>query len=193
MFGFRSRRRIENEMAEWLAHPNEFGVRPATVRLKRTYKANLITQGDRELHLVEYAMPDGTIGRGFVNGSLTWSFLGEEVNAISDDDLLVAYCGWAWLFPALQGGTVATEFLSLSEEAAFRAKKRDDGLENLVFTGRYKIGTSELFEFKATKNGRQIRGAGDTASEVSYDENDPRCNLPSIYFLLGQASIKSIR
>jgi len=193
MFGFRSRRRIENEMAEWLAHPNEFGVWPETVRLKRTYKADLITHGDRELHLVEYAMPGGTIGRGFVNGALTWSFLGEDVNAISDDDLLVAYCGWAWLFPALQGGTVDTEFISLSEEAAFRAKKRDDGLENLVFTGRYKIGTSELFEFKAIKNGRQIRGAGDTASEVSYDENDPRCSLPSIYFLLGQASIKSIR
>jgi len=193
MFGFRSRRRIENEMAEWLAHPNEFGVWPETVRLKRTYKADLITHGDRELHLVEYAMPGGTIGRGFVNGALTWSFLGEDVNAISDDDLLVAYCGWAWLFPALQGGTVDTEFISLSEEAAFRAKKRDDGLENLVFTGRYKIGTSELFEFKAIKNGRQIRGAGDTASEVSYDENDPRCRLPSIYFLLGQASIKSIR
>ena len=193
MFGFRSRRSIENEMAEWLAHPNEFGVRPKTVRLKRTYKANLITQGDRELHLVEYAMPDGTTGRGFVNGSLTWSFLGEEVNAISDDDLLVAYCGWAWLFPALQAGTVATEFVSLSEEAAFRAKKHDDGLENLVLTDRYKIGTSELFEFKAIKNGRQIRGAGDTASEVSYEENDPRCNLPSIYFLLGRVSIQSIR
>ena len=193
MFGFRSRRRIENEMAEWLAHPNEFGVRPETVRLKRTYKANLITQGDRELHLVEYVMPDGTTGRGVVNGSLTWSFLGEEVNAISDDDLLVAYCGWAWLFPALQAGTVATEFLSLSEEAAFRAKKRNDGLEDLVLTDRYKIGTSELFEFKATKNGRQIRGAGDVASEVSYDQNDSRRNLPSIYFLLGRTSIKAIR
>jgi len=180
-------------MAEWLAHPNEFGVRPETVRLKRTYKANLITQGDRELHLVEYVMPDGTTGRGVVNGSLTWSFLGEEVNAISDDDLLVAYCGWAWLFPALQAGTVATEFLSLSEEAAFRAKKRNDGLEDLVLTDRYKIGTSELFEFKATKNGRQIRGAGDVASEVSYDQNDSRRNLPSIYFLLGRTSIKAIR
>ena len=34
---------IEQQMAEWLAHPMEFGVRPEMVRLKRTYKAQLIT------------------------------------------------------------------------------------------------------------------------------------------------------
>jgi len=193
MFGFGSRRRVENELAEWLAHPNEFGMRPKGIRLKRTYKVNVMTHGDRDLHLLEYTMPDGTTGRGFVNGSLTWSFLGDEVNAISDNDLLVAYCGWAWLFPALQAGNVATEFMSLTEEAAFRAKKHNDGLENLELTDRYRIGTSELFEFKATKNGKQIKGAGNTESEVSYDQNDPRFNLPSIYFLLGRACIKSIR
>lgn len=193
MFVFDSRRRIENEMAEWLAHPNEFGVRPKTVRLKRTYRGYVITHGDVELHLVQYEMPDGTKGRGFVNGSLTWSFLGDEVNAIRDDDLLVAYCGWAWLFPALQVGNVATEFMSLTEEAAFRAKKQRDGLENLEFTNRYKIGTSELFEFRAAMRGKQIKGAGDTESEVSYEEDDPRYNLPSIYFLLGRESIKSMR
>jgi hypothetical protein len=128
-----------------------------------------------------------------VNGSLTWSFLGDEVNSIDDDDLLIAYCGWAWLFPALQVGNVATEFMSLSEEAAFRAKKEKDGLQNLEFTNRYKIGTSELFEFHARLRGKRIKGAGDTESEVSYEEDDPRFNLPSIYFLLGRESIKSMR
>lgn len=80
-------------MTEWLAHPSEFGVRPKTVRHKRTYQASLI-HGDAEIHLCEYVMPDGTCGRGFVNGSLTWSFLGEGVEAIDDDNLLPAYCGW---------------------------------------------------------------------------------------------------
>jgi hypothetical protein len=193
LFGFGSRRRIESEMAEWLAHPNEFGAKPTRVNFKRTYKAKVITYGDVEIHLVAYEMPDGTKGRGFVNGSLTWSFLGDGVNAITDDDLFVAYCGWAWLFPALQVGNVATEFLSLSEEQDFRDKKRKDGLENIEFTSRYKIGTSELFEYRAVRDGRKVRGAGDTHSEVSYEESDPRFALPSIYFLLGKESIKSVR
>ena len=75
------------------------------------------------------------------------------MNAICDDDLLVAYCGWAWLFPALQGGSVETEFLSLREEHEFRAKK------------------------EATRNGKQVRGAGNKEAEVSYDEDDPRFNF----------------
>jgi len=78
MLGFGSRRRVENEMAEWLSHPSEFGVRPMHVHLRRTYRGNVITHGDVELHLLQYEMPDGTKGRGFVNGSLTWSFLGDE-------------------------------------------------------------------------------------------------------------------
>jgi hypothetical protein len=105
MFGFGSKRAIEEKMAGWLAHPNEFGVRPESVRFKRTYKAQLVTYGKVQIHLVGYRMPDGTTGRGFVNDGLTWSFIGAEVNSLNDDDLFVAYCGWAWLFPALQGGT----------------------------------------------------------------------------------------
>jgi hypothetical protein len=115
MFGFGRTRAIEKEMADWLAHPAEFGVPPKTVRLKRTYRGEVIITGAVEIHLVEYEMPDGTTGRGFVNGSLTWSFLGDEVNAIADDDLMTAYWGWAWLFPALQAGNAVTDFPSLTE------------------------------------------------------------------------------
>ena len=77
MFGFGKKRAIEKEMADWLAHPAEFGVQPKSVRLKRTYRGEVINTGAVEIHLVEYEMPDGTQGRGFVNGPLTWSFLSD--------------------------------------------------------------------------------------------------------------------
>lgn len=193
MFGFGSKRPIEEKMAEWLAHPSEFGVRPASVRFKRTYKGKLITHGNVEIHLVEYKMPDGTTGRGFVNGSLTWSFLGNEINSISDADLLLAYCGWAWLFPALQGGTVQTDFASAGEEGHFLSKKKAEGLENIQLTSRYKIGTSELFEFTATRHGTAIKGAGDSNADVSFTFDDPKFGLPSIYYLLAGQVIQSMR
>jgi hypothetical protein len=179
-------------MAEWLAHPMEFGVRPSKVRHKRTYRGELIAYGKVEIDLVEYTMPDGTSGRGFVNGSLTWSFLGDEVNAISDDHLIVAYCGWAWLFPALQAGNVVTSFVSGGDEARFLAGKEREGFANVVIADRYKVGTSELFEFACTIGGKRVRGAGGTENEVSFAEGDPRFNLPSIYFLLGREAIKSM-
>jgi hypothetical protein len=81
--------RAEEAMAAWLAHPLEFGVRPRRVRWKRTHRGELLSLGEAEIHLLEYEMPDGTTGRGFVNGSLTWSFVGERINVIDDRDLLV--------------------------------------------------------------------------------------------------------
>ena len=189
MFGFGNKKRIEEKMAEWLAHPMEFGVQPEIVRFKRTYQAKLITYGKVQIHLVDYEMPDGTIGRGFVNDGLTWSFIGEEVNSIKDDDLFIAYCGWAWLFPPLQKGTVQTNFVSNGEEAKFLAKKQGEGLTEIQVTNRYKIGTSELTEFLAEQEARPVRGAGDMTAEVLFTADDPRFNLPSIYFLLGEQVI----
>ena len=193
MFGFNNARAIEQEMAEWLAHPMEFGVPPKSVRLKRTYRGKVITQGGVKIHLVEYEMPDGTTGRGFVNGSLTWSFIGSEVNAIDDDQLMVAYCGWAWLFPATQAGNVLTEFQSLSEEKAFTEKKRADGFDEIQVTSRYKIETSELFEFEGTSGGKKFVGAGNTETEVVIEATDVRAVLPQIYFLLGREAILSMK
>ena len=193
VFGLGNKRPIEAKMAEWLAHPNEFGVAPKSVKYQRTYKAKLITYGDVEIHLVAYTMPDGTTGRGFVNGGLTWSFLGPDINPIEDNELFIAYCGWAWLFPALQHGTVQTKFESTGEEARYLGKKKHEGLTDIQVTERYKIGTSELTEFRAKRNGSWIRGAGDTNGEVVFGSSDPKFNLPSIYFLLGQQVIQSVR
>ncbi len=190
---FDNKRSVENKMAEWLAHPMEFGVQPEVVQYTRTYDPVLITYGRVEIHLVDYKMPNGTIGRGFVNGPLTWSFLGKDVNTINDADLFVAYCGWAWLFPALQHGTVQTDFVSKMEEARFVEKKRKEGLENVQITHRYKIGDSELFEFSATKKGKRLQGAGDLESDLTFESGDARVALPSIYFLLGNQVIEAMQ
>jgi hypothetical protein len=192
VFGFGKQRALEKAMADWLAHPAEFGVQPRSVRLKRTYRGEVITAGVVEIHLVEYEMPDGTRGRGFVNGPLTWSFLG-DLSAMADDDLLVAYCGWAWLFPAIQAGNVLQDFQSASEEQAFIAKKHADGFADLQLGNRYQIGTSELFEFKGTAGGKAFVGAGNTEAEVVFAAADPKAALPPSYFLLGHQVIKSMQ
>jgi hypothetical protein len=193
MLGFGKGKRAERHMAEWLAHPNEFGRPPTSVRHRRTYRASLMTHGQVEIDLVDYRMPDGTTGRGFVNGPLTWSFLGEGVQAISDDDLILAYCGWAWLFPALQAGSVLTSFESEGEEARFTTQKTSSGIADFRITGRFKIGTSELFEYAGIGNGRRIKGAGNTEDDLSFAEGDANYGLPTIYFLLGRVAVQSLQ
>ena len=71
MFGFIDKKRIESQMAEWLSHPSEFGVAPKSVRYRTTEKAKMVTYGKVRIHVVDYEMPTGKKGRGFVNDSLT--------------------------------------------------------------------------------------------------------------------------
>lgn len=193
MFGFGKKdKAIENQLGDWLAAPSEFGVKPAEVRVKRRYNANLLTFGKTKIHLLSYVMPDGTKGRGFVN-PITWSFLGDEVNAIGDKDLVLAYCGWAWLFAALQERTVQTDFVSVGEEQRYSGQKAGQGITDISIDERYKIGTSELFGFSGNRDGRRVRGAGNTDGDIICAEDEPNYCLPGIYFLLGQQVIQSLR
>jgi hypothetical protein len=186
------KQRIENQMAEWLAHPNEFGVGPKTVRYLRAYKLTIVPTGDTEVHLVEYEMPDGTKTRGFVNPPLTWSFIG-DVSKFSDHELLLAYCGWSWLFPRIQAGTVLTKFISDGEEARYITQKRAQGFSDVKVTARYKIGTSEIFEVEGVREGKPAKSAGNTETDRSYGDDSPQFALPAIYSFLGPQVIKAMR
>lgn len=191
MFGLKSKaqKQAEQDLAQWLAHPNEYGVAPKKVRHKRSYKLNLMGYGAVEIHLLEYEMPDGSKGRGFVH-PVTWAFLSKGIEAIPDEALLICYCGWAWLVPSVQRGTVKTNFVSAGEEGLFLAGKASRGFENVQITGRYQIGESELFEYSARYRGVNIRGAGNTDGEIGFPESDPLFRLPPIYTLIGKQVIQ---
>lgn len=192
MFGFGSKKKHEEQMAEWLAHPSEFGVRPKSVRHKRTYKGKLTGDDPTEIHLIEYVMPDGTAGRGFVNPPLTWSFI-SDTSGISDEELLMAYCGWAWLFPRLQAGSIPTSFTSDGEEARYIAQKQGEGFADIVVTARYQIGTSEVFELACTHGGRPAKAAGNADGDTAIAAADPCYQLPAIYFFLGTQVVETMR
>lgn len=185
MFGF-GKKKEEGEMADWLEKSTEFGTRPKSVKFKRTYHTKMAgVDGLMEIHLMDYAMPDGKTGRGFLNGAQTWSFH-EDVSGIPDHDLVLAYCGWAWLTPRLASGVALTEFESDGEdEKAYLAQKTEEGFENLKVVTRYLLGQSEVFVLEGTHDGEPARAAGNTEMDTSIVESDPCFKLPTVYFLLG--------
>jgi len=177
--------KIIKELADWLAHPSEFGVAPKKVTLKKTYRVNFPGWGPQKVHLLEYEMPDGTRGRGFV-GPLTWSFLGEGVDAVGDDRLVLAYAGWAWLTASLQRGLVQTAFAPGPGRAALLETLQRAGLEDVETTDAYRIGDSEVYEFRAWRDGVAVRGAGSGESSIVFEAGDPEyASLPAVYFYLG--------
>lgn len=190
MFGFKSnaQKKAEQELAGWLAHGNEYGVAPKRVSHKRSFNVNFMAFGPLEVHLLDFEMPNGAKGRGFVN-PFAFSFGNDELqklHAIPDDDLLACYCGMAWLMNSRQCGLVKTDFRSAGEEARYVGVKTAQGFQNVQITDRYLIGESELFEYSARWQGAEVKGAGNTTGEVLFSENDPLFQLPAIYTAVGQ-------
>jgi hypothetical protein len=186
MFGFKNRekKKAEQDLAAWLAHPNEYGVAPKKVSHKRSYKVNFLAYGPLLVHLLNYEMPNGTKGRGFVN-PFPFAFGSDGLDVISDNDLLVCYCGMAWLMNSRQNGLVKTEFPPAGDEARFLETKMGHGFQDVQITERYLIRETEMFSYSASYQGVKAQGAGNSKGDVAFREGEPLYLLPAIYTLLG--------
>lgn len=82
------------EMAEWLAHPNEFGRPPQAIEL---FDHRMIdwppTHDRRPVWLVRYRYDDGSEGIGMV-GSMTFALFGEATAELSAEDVYGLHCCW---------------------------------------------------------------------------------------------------
>jgi len=174
-------RRIESTLATWLAHPMEFGEKPKRTKYLATIDA--VIAGEPKpipVHVVEFEMPDGTYGKGFVN-PITWAFGSDlSYDKISNEQLVMVYSGWVWLFSALQNGRALTEFTPTTE-AQFLGILGGAGLHDVSITSKYRVADSEFFEFNATRGGRAVKGAGSVESNLVLDAEDPLASLPVVY------------
>jgi len=59
MFGNKDKKHAEKELATWLAHPQEFGTPPKSVKYKQKYKVKMMGESTA-IHLLDYVIPDGT-------------------------------------------------------------------------------------------------------------------------------------
>lgn len=178
--------KAEQTMAEWLAHPMEFGVRPKRAKYLTTVRAKLPGKAPfTDVHVVEYEMPDGAYGRGFVN-PVTWSFLGPlPYEALGNEKLVDVYAGWLWLFPAVQDGRALTQFRP-SRLGELMAQLARNGITDVKVMEQYKVGTSEFYEFSGVRNGARIRGAGSAGSMLVFDASAPEASLPVVYTYLAK-------
>lgn len=176
---------IEHTMMTWLSHPMEFGVAPKRVHYLRSVPMKLSFEpAPVPVHIVEYIMPDGRYGRGFVN-PVTWSFLGPiPYEKLTDTELVTAYIGWLYLFRLhQQDGVVAT--FNAQTLKPLLAELENEGIKDIVVTDQTRIGTSELFEFTGTRDGQVVKGAGSAGSKLILDSKSPQASLPVVFTYIG--------
>lgn len=85
-------------MADWLAHPNEFGRPPDEISIADSRELYWPPTGDRRrLWVIRYGYQgDGKWDRGFgLTGSTTWAMLGDEADAAMPPlDVYAIHCCW---------------------------------------------------------------------------------------------------
>lgn len=178
--------KIESTMAEWLASPLEFNATPKRTKYLATGEASIAGEPEPvPVHIVEYEMPDGTYGKGFVN-PVTWSFAGNlPYDKLTNEQLVLAYSGWLWLFAALQNGQAQTEFRPVTD-GQFRQMLQTAGFRDITLGNMYRVADSEFFEFVATRDGEPTKGAGSGESYLALSANDPAASLPVVYTFLAK-------
>jgi hypothetical protein len=179
-------RSAENTLAEWLSSPLEFGVAPRRVKYLTTIPTPIAGQPRSvRVHVLEYEMPDGTYGKGFVNPN-TWSFAGAlPYDKLTNDQLVAAYSGWAWLFGALHNGSAKSEFKPVTLGDALKLLEAN-GVANISVTNQYRVGDSEFFEFLGMRADHAVKGVATNEARLIYDASDPIASLPIVYTFLAK-------
>lgn len=145
-------------MAEWLAHPMEYGVAPA--ELSVYYRKEVDWFNEREkVFLVKYLMPGGESGIGFT-GPITWSFHSislEEIKGMYQrthkQRLVSLYAGWFLAFVLSQEDPSLTQpdaekMRRLIEELQTVNEEETQYPVNLQFHDYMKVGEREHYIFK---------------------------------------------
>ena len=175
-------------MAEWLAHPNELGVPPLSVTLRRTVRVSLLPGGKRKVHVLDYEMPDGTKDLGFV-GPLVWSFCEPDLLLVDEADVVRAYIGLIAVLMGRESGKLTTYFEPDSErEYAFASALTSEGYSEVGIEERYRFGNLWLYEFAAILDGMKCRGCGNGDYIIGHTEDSPMFKLPQLYVFFGEMS-----
>lgn len=96
-------------MANWLAHPMEFGAQPEEIEeihRERTYWPLFDKKVQLAFH--RYRMKDGFTSIG-ITGPITWIFLGDDLNGFTIEELKYLYAGWYIAFAAVNSSNYAKE------------------------------------------------------------------------------------
>ena len=175
------------EVKVWLKNSSSINSTPVKVNFIKSFKKMFLLLDQKvRINLFEYQLSDGSKGRAFT-GPLTWSFLGDGIDQIKNEDLIIAYCGWFFLTLGCQYGSIISDFDNEEESVSFITGKIQDELDpKAKLMSKYKVADIFYLEFEGLKAGVRFKQAiGNDNSSFYCDENDTEFALPALYFMLG--------
>lgn len=176
--------RSEQEMADWLAHPMEFGEAPEEVQeIHRERTQWPLLDDEVELVFHRYRTKDGFTSIG-MTGPITWSFLGDDLRGFTMGELKRLYAGWYINFAAVNSSGYSVEQNRREKESL--AKQLRETLEGFVKIVDYvRAGELVFYAYRARRDRQEVVVATDTAEDLVYEPESKYLRLPPLYYFMG--------
>jgi hypothetical protein len=174
----------EQEMAEWLAHPMEFGETPVEINeIHQEVTPWPLFDEQVSLSFHRYKMKDGFSSIG-MTGPITWSFLGDVLSGFSIEDLKRLYAGWHISFMAINSsGYSIEESKKRQQSTEIKLQKSINGFEKIV--EYLSFGELVFYAYKYKREGKDFVVATDGEDKLEYEEGSKYLRLPPLYYFLG--------
>ncbi|GHO77375.1 hypothetical protein KSD_51460 [Ktedonobacter sp. SOSP1-85] len=181
-----------DEMADWLAHPMEFGERPTEAHVIYENEVQWPSVGFTKIFLVQYEMSNGVKGIGFT-GPITWSFIAidwENWTSFTHEELIYCYAGWYIQFTLSHQENYVSESTPEAKQEFFERLRRD-GYQDLLLKDQFTLdndeGGTSFYTVEANKDGKSFYAIGTVGEYKIYEkELVPMKHLPPFFYYLGQ-------
>ena len=171
-------------MANWLAHPMEFGEPPEAIEeiyRERTYWPLFDQKVTLAFHY--YRMKDGFSSIG-MTGPITWSFLGDDLSGFTMEELKRLYAGWYIAFAAVNSPNYDRQQNKQARQA-LEEKLRYTQPSFIKIVDYLAFGALVFYAYTITRDGKELTLATDGTEQMTYEAQSKYLRLPPLYYFLG--------
>ncbi|MEZ4662387.1 MAG: hypothetical protein R2911_32960 [Caldilineaceae bacterium] len=177
-------KKSEQELANWLAHPLEFGEPPLEVNeIHQEETSWLLIDEQVSLSFHRYIMKDGFSSVG-MTGPITWSFLGDDLSDFSMEDLKRLYAGWHISFMAINSANYSKEENDKKQQATAEILTRTvDGFSTII--EYLSFGELAFYAYEYIRDNHKFVVATDRENQSEFGVDSKYLRFPLLYYFLG--------
>lgn len=174
----------EQEMANWIAHPMEFGELPEEIEeIHREKTPWPLLDEEVEIAFHRYRMKDGFSSIG-MTGPITWSFLGDDLSSFTTEELKRLYAGWYIAFAAVNSSNYSKK-QNDQERQALEQELREKKGEMTKVIDYLSIGELVFYAYQIKHGDQKMVIATDRTNQKEYETGSKYLRLPPLYYFLG--------
>lgn len=157
----------EQALANWLAHPMEFGEPPEEIKEIHREKTRWPLFDEKvDIAFHRYKMRSGFSSIG-MTGPITWGFIGDDLSGFTTEELKRLHAGWYIAFLAVNSPNYSRE-QEEQERQAVEEKLRGKLARSVCIVDYLRIGDLVFYAYKVKPGDEEVIIATDGTDQMEY-------------------------